>query len=306
MRRRTASGVSLTEAASAADAGGSLALPPGDIRRTNSRNAPATRDLRHAVVNGTRGSVGGRRALRRATIRLRRAKGPPHGLVILPGGRTVRRSGARSREPRAGVPRGLSMPYTRRRMDASPGGTSARHPQGPASPHAKEARTHQRRCLEAQVARRRDEERRAARGEALASAARHPRHRHDARLPFMMNALPGADGGWSGDARHSASRIGSAGRRTPPAPAPAPARRTPRPVRPHPPECRECALHAPHVTRSVPSSAHPSDRPRRRREDGAAATPRTAPISHRILASRCCRASRAVPRARALHPELPA
>src|SRR5207245_2433513 len=194
-------GVSLTEAASAADAGGSLALPPGDIRRTNSRNAPATRDLRHAVVNGTRGSVGGRRALRRATIRLRRAKRPPHGLVILPGGRTVRRSGARSREPRAGVPRGLSMPYTRRRVDASPGGTSARHPQGPASPHAKEARTHQRRCLEAQVA-----------------------------------------------------------------------RRTPRPVRPHPPECRECALHAPNVTRSVPSSAHPSDRPRRRREDGAGAT----------------------------------
>ncbi len=194
-------------------------VPP--VPTSGRRNAPATRDLRHAVVSGTRGSVDGRRALRRATIRLRRAKGPPHGLVILPGGRTVRRSGARSREPRAGVPRGLSMPYTRRRMDASPGGTSARHPQGPASPHAKEARTHQRRCLEAQVARRRDEERRAARGEALASAARRPRHRHDARLPFMMNALPGADGGWSGDPRHSASRIGSAGRRTSPAPAPA-------------------------------------------------------------------------------------
>src|SRR5438876_12369558 len=82
MRRRTASGVSLTEAASAADAGGSLALPPGDIRRTNSRNAPATRDLRHAVVSGTRASVGGGRALGRATIRLRRAKEPPQGLVI--------------------------------------------------------------------------------------------------------------------------------------------------------------------------------------------------------------------------------
>src|SRR5882724_10792772 len=34
-------------------------------------------------------------------------------------------------------------------------------------------------------------------------------------------SLLGADGGWSGDPRHSASRTGSAGRRTPPAPPPA-------------------------------------------------------------------------------------
>jgi hypothetical protein len=84
MRRRTTSSVSLTEAVSAADAGaglGSLALAPGNIRRTNSRNAQATRYLRHMVVSGARGWVGGRCALGRETIHLR-AKGPPHGLVI--------------------------------------------------------------------------------------------------------------------------------------------------------------------------------------------------------------------------------
>ena len=135
-------------------------VPP--VPTSGRRNAPATRDLRHAVVSGTRGSVDGRRALRRATIRLRRAKGPPHGLVILPGGRTVRRSGARSREPRAGVPRGLSMPYTRRRVDASPGALQLGIRKGQLR------RTPKRHVLisgdlEAQVARRRDEERRAGR-----------------------------------------------------------------------------------------------------------------------------------------------
>ncbi len=58
------------------------APPPGDVKRTSSRNAPATRTMRQVAVSGTRGSVGGRRARGRATIRLRRAMRPPHGLAV--------------------------------------------------------------------------------------------------------------------------------------------------------------------------------------------------------------------------------
>ena len=61
---------------------GSLMLLPGDIiRRTDSRHAPAARDL-WQVARVTRGSVSGRRALGRATIRLRRTMRGPQGLAI--------------------------------------------------------------------------------------------------------------------------------------------------------------------------------------------------------------------------------
>src|SRR5215813_1778758 len=121
MRRRTASGVALTEVISAADAGaglGSLALAPGNIGRTNTSNAPATRYLRHVAVSGARGSVGGRRALKRHTIQLRRARGLPHGLVITWWAHRALFRGALVRAL-ARATGGLSMPYTRHRVDAS-------------------------------------------------------------------------------------------------------------------------------------------------------------------------------------------
>ncbi len=78
-------------------------VPP--VPTSGRRNAPATRDLRHAVVSGTRGSVDGRRALRRATIRLRRAKGPPHGLVITWRAHRAPFRGALARAARGRAPR---------------------------------------------------------------------------------------------------------------------------------------------------------------------------------------------------------
>src|SRR5215468_10977644 len=97
MRRRTASGVSVTETVSVADAGallrsseatpGSLMLICGDIRRTDSRNAAAARDISQLVFRGS-------------------------GLLA---GRSERRSGARSWEPLArayrGTNRTLHLPW---------------------------------------------------------------------------------------------------------------------------------------------------------------------------------------------------
>ena len=183
------------------------------------RNAPATRDLRHALVIGTRGSVDGRRALRRATIRLRRAKGPPHGLVITWRAHRAPFRGALARAARGRAPRtvhALHPPSHGRQPRGHFSSASAR-----ASFAARQRGTYSSAAIWKLRWPGEETKNGEPGGEALASAARRPRHRHDARLPFMMDALLGADGGWSGDPRHSASRIGSAGRRTSPAPAPA-------------------------------------------------------------------------------------